>query len=341
MNKEKQHISHSTLMSYLLGEADSMQIDEVNAWLSVSEENAKYLKSLELLWIETGKLTPPPVAVDSLKAWKNVSSKLKFNPTDNLKIQTNYKNRFKFIWQAAAILIVLIGSYSIFKLMTGEIENKIVASGEQIISDTLSDGSIVSLNKNSSLVYPEKFKKKTRTVKLTGEAFFDIEPNKNQPFIIELNEAYVKVIGTSFNVKEIPEQNSVEVYVETGTVQLYSVNEERDTSLITLNKGEKGRLNTKTGQAEKSVNEGMNANDLSWFNQTFSFDGVKLVKVAGFLEKHYDIKIEFAKDTIQDYLLTANFKNDDIEKIITVIAESFNLQLNKKNQTYIFDEDNN
>ncbi len=341
MSKEKQHISHSLLMSYLLEEADALQIDKVDKWLSVSEDNAKYLKSLELLWIETGKLIPPPVDVDTVEAWKNVSSQIMFSTAKEITLQSTKTNRLKMVWRAAAILIIFIGSYSIFKLMSGKIETITLASNEQIISDTLTDGSIVSINKKSVLTFPEKFDKSERVVKLEGEAFFYVEHNENQPFIIELNHANVKVLGTSFNVKEIPEENMVEVYVKTGTVMLFSVNEERDTFLIVLNKGEKGQLNTKSGIAGKPDDEGMNANDISWYNDSFAFDGVRLDDVAEFLESFYIINIEFSNDSIKSHLLTATFSNDDIDDIMNIIAGSFNLEINKKNHTFIIDEPKN
>ncbi len=331
MNKEKQHISHSLLMSYLLGEANARQIDKVDKWLLLSEDNVKYLKSLELVWLETGKLIPPPVAVDSAKAWGNVSSELNFKTSKKI---TN----LKYIWQAAAILIVIIGAYGIFKLLTGDIEINTLASGNQIISDTLKDGSVINLNKKSTLSYPENFDKHIRKVKLEGEAFFDVEYNKNKPFVIELNGAEIKVLGTSFNVKEIPNEHIVEVYVKTGTVQLYAVNEERDTSSVIISYGEKGILNTKSGIAQKPIDEGMNANDLSWLNNTFVFDGVRLEYVAEFLENYYDIDIEFAQDVIKDQMLTATFNNDDIEEIISVVAKSFGLKIKKENYTYILYE---
>ena len=341
MDKEKQHISHSILMSYLSGEADTRQIDEVDKWLSYSEDNAKYLKSLELLWLESGKLTPPPVVVDSVKAWENVSSKLNIKPSSKLDSQIKKTNYFKYILQAAAMIIIIFGAYGIFKLITGEIEVQTLAGHDQIISDTLSDGSVINLNKHSVLTYPEKFDKNIRKVKLKGEAFFDIVHNENQAFVIELNGANIIVLGTTFNVKEIPEKHSVEVYVETGSVQLYAVNAEKDTFSIILNQGEKGILNTESGITEKPTDEGMNANDISWLNNTFVFDGVRLEYVAEFLENYYDTKIEFAQDTVKDLLLTARFKNDDIEEIINVIAGSFELEVKKENQSYIFNEPEN
>ena len=80
------------------------------------------------------------------------------------------------------------------------------------------DGSVITVNKNSTLSYPSEFKGKTREVALNGEAFFKVTPNKEKPFIIHVNDVTVRVVGTSFNIRS--EKGKTEVIVETGIVQV-------------------------------------------------------------------------------------------------------------------------
>jgi len=337
MDQEKLNISHALLMAYLLNEADDKQSAEVDTWLSASEDNAKYLKSLELLWIESGKLSPPPVDVNFSEAWKKVSGKLNFN-SEVRSIQKSEKSfSLKPIWQVAAMIIVIFGAYGVFKLMTN-VKHETLTAENKIITDTLHDGSIIKLNKNSSLTFPGKFEKHSRNVHLKGEAFFEVEHIEEQPFQIEVAGAFVKVLGTSFNVKEVTEENLVEVYVHSGIVELFMLNDERDTSSVILKKGEKGIVNTSSGIAQKPNDLGMNANEISWMNDTFVFDGVRLEYVAEFLESYYAIEMVLQKDTIKDMMLTANFKNDNIDEIIEIIADSFGLKIKKEKFTYYLDE---
>jgi transmembrane sensor len=340
MQNEKSHIDHALLMSYLLNEANDEQKNEVDNWLSLSEDNAAYLKSLEMLWVESGKLSPPPVNVDSSTAWNKVAEKLNFDSTSLSSEKKNTLFSIKPIWQAAAMIIVIFGAYGIFKLMTN-VETVILSAGNKIITDTLRDGSIVSLNKNSTLNYPEKFEKHNRKVQLIGEAFFEVEHDEKQPFIIDVGGAFVKVLGTSFNVKEIAEEKSVQVYVQSGIVQLYSVNDERDTLSLILESGETGIIRTESGITEIPDDVGMNANEISWMNDTFVFDGVRLDYVAEFLESFYSIEIVFEKESYNELQLTASFKNDDIDDIMDVISGSFGLELIKENYTYYLNETDN
>ena len=113
-----------------------------------------------------------------------------------------------------------------------------MASNESVISDTLSDGSVVALNKNSTLSYPKSFDTKLRQVTLKGEAFFEVKRNFEQAFIISAGESFVKVLGTSFNVKAYADSANVEVTVVSGLVQLYTLNDNSDTISVLLTKDE-------------------------------------------------------------------------------------------------------
>jgi ferric-dicitrate binding protein FerR (iron transport regulator) len=81
----------------------------------------------------------------------------------------------------------------------------------------LPDGSIASLNRNSSIAYNPDFNE--RTVDVEGEVFFSVEDD-GSPFIVRTDLGEVKVLGTDFNVKAGADQ--IEVEVEEGIVELKS-----------------------------------------------------------------------------------------------------------------------
>lgn len=88
----------------------------------------------------------------------------------------------------------------------------------------LPDGSKVWLNAASSLKYPVSFNNRQRTVELTGEAYFDITPDKNKPFTVQVNNMEVQVLGTSFNVTAYPEEKSIKTTLITGAVNVNADN---------------------------------------------------------------------------------------------------------------------
>ncbi|MFC2096677.1 FecR family protein, partial [Bacteroidota bacterium] len=188
------------------------------------------------------------------------------------------------------------------------------------------------LNTNSKITYPEQFAKNERRVKLEGEAFFNVEHIKEQPFTIEAGNAFVQVLGTSFNVKAY-ENSELEVIVTEGLVKLYTVDyESMDTSEILLKAGQKGKISWK----EKSpiyVAENI-PEELFWMDYTLIFNDTDLKKVFSLIENYYNIEIKVSDKRIYDCRLSTTFSNNSIKDIIEVIVATFEFEYTKENNTY-------
>ncbi|MEZ4699115.1 MAG: FecR domain-containing protein [Rhodothermales bacterium] len=85
---------------------------------------------------------------------------------------------------------------------------------------TLADGSTVELNSGATLRYPRRFGS-TRTIALEGEAFFDVA-HDGRPFVVETHDAFLTVLGTTFNVRSWPNDMNpaTSVTLQTGRVML-------------------------------------------------------------------------------------------------------------------------
>ena len=77
----------------------------------------------------------------------------------------------------------------------------------------LPDSSVVVLNSGSTLSYPDKFEAESRTVMLVGEAFFEVKKNSKRPFYVKTKDVTIRVLGTKFNVKSYPDDNTSETTV--------------------------------------------------------------------------------------------------------------------------------
>ncbi|MGY0040369.1 FecR family protein [Pedobacter sp. NJ-S-72] len=84
----------------------------------------------------------------------------------------------------------------------------------------LEDGSVVILQPQSSLSYPEHFSAKIREVSLTGEGYFLISKNPNRPFFVYNKNVITRVVGTSFIIKANPSTDETQVIVKTGKVMV-------------------------------------------------------------------------------------------------------------------------
>ena len=82
------------------------------------------------------------------------------------------------------------------------------------------DGSLVTLNAESHLSYPERFGRTTREVTLTGEAFFEVTENPSQPFIVSARGVNTQALGTSFNIRAYEGEPTIEVVLATGKVKV-------------------------------------------------------------------------------------------------------------------------
>ncbi|PLX21105.1 MAG: hypothetical protein C0597_03730 [Marinilabiliales bacterium] len=333
MNKKSGHIDDELLLRFLLGEASEDEILQVQEWLQLSKENRKALDTYETVWAETGKLTPNPVAVDTSSVWKKMSARIDQYEEEQKSTKTlSLKSRR--IWlgsSAAAVVIVLFGIYQLL-IKPESIQNMQIASVENIVKDSLPDGTHFALNNHSKISYPEKFTKNERRVKLEGEAFFKVEPNKAKPFIIEAGNAFVQVLGTSFNVSAY-ENSQMEVIVTDGLVKVFTIDSETmDTTSILLKAGEKAKISNEN-RTPVLVAENI-PDELFWMDYTLIFTDTDLKKVFSLVENYYNIKIEVSDERIYDCRLSTTFSNNTIDDIIDVIAATFEFEYSKENNTY-------
>jgi transmembrane sensor len=330
------HIGEHLLLQYLLGKAaeeDRLQIDR---WLSKSEQNRRYLDRLEAVWLETGKLSPPPVAVDAAMAWKRLSTRVdRYEEEQKTGAETGIIRMQVVRWIAgiAATVVIAIGILWLADRLIQPPVMVTVTSTNEVMKDSLPDGSLITLNKNTTLTYPEKFGKKERTVSLSGEAFFNVQSGR-KPFIVEAGNGNIRVMGTTFNVKSYPGETT-EVTVNTGKVMFFGIHPQTgDTSWVILTEGMKGILNP--GSHTPEITTESAPDEQFWMNRRLDFRQTSLREVFEALAKYYDVTIHAGNPQILSCHLTAIFENDPAGQILEVIAESFNLTLTSENNIYEF-----
>ncbi|HEY4151283.1 MAG TPA: FecR domain-containing protein, partial [Chitinophagaceae bacterium] len=94
--------------------------------------------------------------------------------------------------------------------------------GSKVVSLTLTDGSRVWLNAESSLRYPTTFNGNQRTVEITGEAYFEVAHNAAMPFTVKkANEDWaVRVLGTHFNINAYDDETATKITLLEGSVKV-------------------------------------------------------------------------------------------------------------------------
>ena len=197
----------------------------------------------------------------------------------------------------------------------------VAQTGQNVLIDTLPDGSVITLNKRSTVTYPSKFKGDTRAIALKGEAFFNVAPDKKKPFIISVNDVQVTVVGTSFNIKS--ENGNTEVVVETGIVQVT-----RSGKTVELNAGEKIVMPANDSIASK---EEVSDKLYNYYrSKEFVCDETPLWKLVQVLNEAYDAKIIIGRKELNDMRLTTTFNNESLEKVLEVIHLTLDITVIKK-----------
>lgn len=127
-------------------------------------------------------------------------------------------------WQsAAAVMLVCIGILG-YMLTTMETRHVDILQQHTPIAHTetlmLADGTTVNLNSGSTLIYPDRFDGKTRSVYLMGEASFNVAHDRKHPFVVKADGVQVTALGTEFNVSAYPDESTVESALVNGSVRV-------------------------------------------------------------------------------------------------------------------------
>jgi len=268
--------------------------------------------------------------IDIDKAWKNVSSKISFTEKVSGNAQVfNFRSAFIRV-AAVALVLISIGTGALYLFNNGSFSKMIsVSTGneEKNLLVELSDGSRIFLNRNSDLSYRKNFGRNSRNVKLTGEAFFEITPDVTKPFTIDAGNAFIKVVGTSFNVITNNPDSEVEVFVKTGKVLVSGSDNSKS---IELDPGYVGIIDA--AKSEKALNN--NPNYLSWNTGLLVYNGQTLDLVFKDLKRVYNMEIIAEDSSILENRWTSPIDNKSQETIIRLICASFNLSYSQDGNVY-------
>lgn len=311
----------------LSGEATASEKLEVELWRKESAENEKYFIQLQTVFAKA-VLVRQHLTFDEKAAWKNVQSKI--NPSKQIFLHPT-RIPYQIARIAAGIILGCMVGFYAYQWFTTAPAQLAIKADNKILNDTLPDGSVTIINKKSELAYAFDKKNNTRTVKLKGEAFFDVRHEETKPFVIETEDVIIKDIGTTFNVKAYPNSDTVEVYVESGEVQFYTLKNPG----IHLKAGEVGIYNKSIKEFSRIAK--LDTNALAYKTKIFSFNNTELQSAVDILNAVYDSKIILANKGIGKCRLTVNFNNDKMEDIADIIAETLGLTASKKEKEWVLD----
>lgn len=207
---------------------------------------------------------------------------------------------------------------------------KITTRSDKEFWVTLSDGTLVHLNYNTRLIYPEQFIGDTRDVVLEGDAYFMVAKDRRHPFIVHTDDGSVKVYGTEFVVEtQDTELNGTNVILVKGSVS------------ATPNGGQEQMM--QPGQKCSMVNEQCAIEEVdvepyvAWNQGTYAFSDVTLEHVMKVIAKWYGFEPVFASDDLREQRIIGDFdRYESADNILSVIAKATGLQIVKDGEQVVF-----
>lgn len=299
MNREKLH-------QFVLNKLDNdSEKEEVIAWIEHSEENRREFETIKNLW-----------AITDFASYDD------YIETASIKNRTLRKSWLPIhLMKYAAIFVMAFVLGSVFVYYMGNQNQDNLAWNEIIIPEGesaeifLSDNTHVWLNSNSKLTYPAKFSGKTREVKLSGEAYFEVTHNPENPFYVQTPELSVAVKGTSFNVQAFTQEKEVNVTLVEGKVSLQN---SKGVVVSELSPGENARFDL-----EKKTIHIARANIgyfTSWKDGYLVFRNEKLEDIVRKFERWYSISVVFDEEEIKQIEFTGTIlKSKPIDQIFDIL----------------------
>ncbi len=255
--------------------------------------------------------------------WSDMESKLKDNPEGKV-LNIDFRRITKY--SAAAVLIIGLGILSFLRLYSVNI----YCPNGQHTKVNLPDGSLVTLNANSSLAYKPYWWQFGRIIELEGEAFFKVKIGKK--FVVQSENASTTVLGTSFNIYS--RKNEYKVNCISGRVMVKTKNKQ---SAILL-KNEYTIVN-KDNNIVKLQDENKNKNAIAWMNNEFVFTSMQLQDIYEEIERQFDIVI-IGKENLKGIASFNTKRGSSAEEIIYLIGKPFGIKCIKISETKYIVEQN-
>jgi ferric-dicitrate binding protein FerR (iron transport regulator) len=234
---------------------------------------------------------------------------------------------------AAALILLAVLSYALLQIPAkSRAEEKImvihsVSSKDGNKKIIFSDSSIVWLKGNTSIVYPEKFDGTERSVRLIGEALFEVSRDPDHPFVIQCGGLVAKVLGTSFNIKS--SETEIEVIVLTGKVALTS---KGGSGSLIVHSNEKAVYNEAQNQMIKfSAKENEKTAKTTGTEYSMRFNATAMNEIIRRIEGKFEVRVSLSDERLNNCTITADFTDQSLDRTLSMIAQTLEIKYEMRN----------
>ncbi len=319
MNSDKSNIEDQLLIRFIQGDTSMDEQSAIKEWLESDEDNQRHFERLQQVWENSGSVRVFD-QIDLDKNWQDVQGKLELDQSAGGKQVFMLPTLIRY---AAGILLLATIAFLIPRFSQPSADLMTLTASFDGQSFELPDGTDVWLNSGSQLVYPTAFANDERSVKLMGEAYFEVEHNPKHPFVVQAGQTETRVLGTSFNLRESNGTEPTELVLVTGKVQ-FSIGKDQ----VLLAPGDRVIVNA-LGALVKEVNE--DPNFMAWKTRTLIFENTKMEQVLQEVAELYNIEINIEQSSFGACPLTTRFENESLQNVFETIELLFGVEIISQN----------
>jgi ferric-dicitrate binding protein FerR (iron transport regulator) len=321
MTKENNYYER-LITKYLDGQASEDDTRELLEWIEENEKNREYFFQIRAIWQDTGALA---IYFDPDKEWKKLHRRIN-------KVRRLNRNGFWFrIAQFAALFFIafLVGWFVKNQYIEKPEKSwlKVKVPTGQVTQLTLADSSKVWLNSESTFRYPSDFSK-DRKVFLSGEAYFEVENNKELPFTVKTDYIDVQVLGTRFNIRAYQKDCEFLATILEGKVALMD-GKSGDTR-STLYRGDQAQFKRRNNELNVHKLNDNPESSIDWIKGRYEFHDQPLSQVLNFASRWYDVKFVVKDKELKETRFTGVMKREyPPEQLLDLISRTEEINIQK------------
>ncbi|MBS1665324.1 MAG: FecR domain-containing protein [Bacteroidetes bacterium] len=348
MGKELKEYAWNLIAKKLAGEATSAELQELEDLLRNNPELYYPLQTVADLWMHNS----PEDKKQAEEAFNRHLDRMEtlhidYSASEEYIFQEEKKSIFRrksfYALPAVAATVLLVWFFSRPKPSTAQPETKpVIKTSSELIANTgsrkhltLTDGTLVWLNAGSKINYDKNFTNGFREITLVGEAFFDVAPNPEHPFIIHTKSMDIRVLGTSFNIKSYPSDRTTEATLLKGSIEVSIHNRPKDK--IILKPNEKLVISNEDTLQQISHRKDLQSASLvvirkptyeehsgamietSWVDNKLIFQDEKFEDLAIKMERWYGVTIRFVDPKAEGLEFTGIFEKETIKQALDAL----------------------